>query len=435
VYKSWSIASKILVPYCIGLAISFSVLYWIIIKYGLSGASNAKQIILGTVAVIFIIIMLGTWNISRVLVKPISRLSSYAQKMALGDMQFEMEIDNSREMRQLATSFQAVQRSINEMFSEVTMFENSISTGDLTSRADVGKYQGDFREIARGLNSIMDSTSSLVKSVRDTSELVSSASAEISSGAQILAKGATEQAASIQEISATVDSMTSFMKNTSNNAIKAEKLSEDVHSEAEAGSQNMNRLLTALNEINISSSNISKIIKNIEDIAFQTNILALNAAVEAARAGASGKGFAVVAAEVKNLASKSSEAAKQTNTLLNDSIVKARDGLKIGEAMHTTLGSIVTSVGNTVHAITEIAADAKNQADTVEQINIGLTQISSIVQNTTATAEESASNSEEMVMQASVLQDMVSHYQFLDDVKSISAAAPNKLLQAHKTHI
>jgi len=172
----------------------------------------------------------------------------------------------------------------------------------------------------------------------------------------------------------------------------------------------MNDLLNAIEEINDASESISKIIKTIEDIAFQTNILALNASVEAARAGSQGKGFAVVAAEVKNLASKSAEAAKETNMLINTSIEKTKAGVGIGNEMKDSLSTMIGGIGDIANAITQIASDTKLQAVGTEQIKTGMNQISTVVQNNAGTAEESAAASEELSAQASSLNSIIQKY-------------------------
>jgi methyl-accepting chemotaxis protein len=415
VYRNLKLKSKILITFGIGLIIVLPVLYVVIVNFCMTGAPGARLILAVSLAVLFIAVMIGEWNIARLVIKPILQLSAHAAKIAAGDMSFEVDADRTNEMGQLAASFQEVQNAVKSILSEVRRFEQSITAGDLTIRADAGRYEGDFSEIANGLNDIMALFGTLVRSVRDSSSIVSGNSQEISRGAQMQAQGATEQAASIEEISATVETMVDYMKSTSGNALTAKKLSDNVLDQAENGNTNMDRLLTKLNEINVASSSISKIIKSIEDIAFQTNILALNAAVEAARAGTAGKGFSVVAEEVKNLASKSAEAAKETSVLLSDSIIKARDGLEIGEVTHASLRSILASTGETVEAIAQIAADAKSQTETIAQINIGLTQISNIVQTSTATAEQSASSSQEMAAQAALLHEMVMKYRLAED--------------------
>jgi methyl-accepting chemotaxis protein len=185
---------------------------------------------------------------------------------------------------------------------------------------------------------------------------------------------------------------------------------EKVSAEAEMGSGKMRQLMDSLDAINKASAYISNVIKLIEDIAFQTNILALNAAVEAARAGVHGKGFAVVAEEVKNLAGKSANAAKETSELLNDSIRKSKQGLAVGEDMEKTLAEIINGIGVSAVSIREIAEDCVLQVKTIEQLNTGLEQISQVVQSNTATAEESAASSEQMAAQSAMLMDMVSKY-------------------------
>ncbi len=416
-YKNLSVKKKILLTFGIGIIIAFSLFYWIYVRFGMSGTPGASLTILISLIVIFLALMLGEWGIARTVLNPVLQLTGHARKLASGDLNFKVETDRTNEMGQLAIAFGDVQNEIKKILSEVIKFEKSVSSGNLTLRADTSLYQGDFREIAGGLNNIMDMISSLVQNVKESASLVAAESNDISSGSQIMAQGASEQASSVEEISVTVDNMSKYMKKTSDNAAIAEELSGEVLCQAEAGNSNMDRLLVKLNEIDVSSASISKIIKNIEDIAFQTNILALNAAVEAARAGAAGKGFAVVAAEVKSLAAKSAEAAQETNVLLSDSITMAKDGLDIGETAHISLQKILTSIGQTTQAISQIAADAKHQAETVEQINSGLSQVSAIIQNNTATAEQSASSSQEMAAQAAMLNELVSKYRFSEDTQ------------------
>ncbi|NLA87590.1 MAG: HAMP domain-containing protein [Clostridiales bacterium] len=416
-YKNLGVKQKIMLTFGIGITIAFSLFYLIYIRYGMSGTPGAALTVLISLIVIFLALMLGEWGIARTVLNPVLQLTGHARKLASGDLDFKVETDRTNEMGQLSIAFGEVQNEIKKILSEVIKFEQSVSSGNLTLRADTSLYQGDFREIAGGLNNIMDMISNLVQNVKDSASLVAAESNDISSGAQIMAQGASEQASSVEEISVTVDNMSKYMKKTSDNAATAEELSGEVLRQAEAGNSNMDRLLVKLNEINVSSASISKIIKNIEDIAFQTNILALNAAVEAARAGAAGKGFAVVATEVKNLAAKSSEAAQETSVLLNDSISMAKDGLEIGETAHISLQKILTSIGQTTQAISQIAADAKHQAETVEQINSGLAQVSAVVQNNTATAEQSASSSQEMAAQAAILNELVSKYRFSEGTR------------------
>ena len=358
-----------------------------------------------------VVIMVIIWLISGSIVKPIQKLVGHADSLSNGEMNFEIDIKSKDETRQLADSFKNVQQSIRKMVDDINQTAEDIVAGNLLSRADVSGYAGDYGQIMAGLNKIMDSISELVKSIKESASNVASASQQISIGSQELAQGSTEQAAAIEEINATVAEIVEQTRANAGNASTVSEISEKIHVDAEDGSDKMQSLLTALEEINTASSNIANIIKTIEDIAFQTNILALNASVEAARAGVHGKGFAVVAEEVKNLAMKSAEAAKETNDLINTSITKAKGGVSIGEAMNQALSSMVGGIDRAFDAIKKIAEDSKRQVETIEQLNSGIEQISQVVQNNTATAEESASSSEEMSAQAELLNDMVDRYQ------------------------
>jgi len=244
---------------------------------------------------------------------------------------------------------------------------------------------------------------------------VSTGSKQVADGAQSLAQGSTEQAASIQQLSS---SITEIAERTKVNALTADKtatLSATIKQSAEKGSHQMDDMITAVGEINDASKNISKIIKTIDDIAFQTNILALNAAVEAARAGQHGKGFAVVAEEVRNLASKSAEAAKDTGNMIQNSMEKAELGSRIAGDTAESLKDIVNGINESSQLIAEIADASEQQSLGIAQINIGIDQVAQVVQQNSATAEESAAASEEMSSQSAILQQLIAHFKLKDD--------------------
>jgi methyl-accepting chemotaxis protein len=252
--------------------------------------------------------------------------------------------------------------------------------------------------------------SEVMSNINSASEQVASGSTQLSDSSMSLSQGATEQASSIEELTASVEEIASQSRGNAQNAEKAKEKATSAYTYAEKGNSQMSDMLTAMSEINDSSNNISKIIKVIDDIAFQTNILALNAAVEAARAGQHGKGFAVVAEEVRNLAARSAKAAKETTDMIEGSINKVEGGTRIANDTAKALGLIVDSVSEASDLIGAIALSSNEQALGVDQVNVGLTQISQVIQTTSATAEETAAASEELSGQSELLKTQVNTF-------------------------
>jgi methyl-accepting chemotaxis protein len=359
----------------------------------------------------FVILIAAVLIMTSSIVKPIRTLIGHSESLAQGNTNFKIDIIGRKdEIGQLARAVRGAQLSLKKITMILDRASGDILKGNLSVRTDIGYYPGDFGRIMDNNNKIDDSICDIIRNIRDTATNVASASQQISQGSQSLAQGATEQSAAIQEITATVSDILARTKVNSDNASSTRALSDKVNGEASDGSGKMKQLVLALEEINKSSSYISGVIKVIEDIAFQTNILALNAAVEAARAGVHGKGFAVVAEEVKNLASKSAKAAKETNDLLGDSISKSQYSLSIGEDMERTLQSIAAELGHSAGSISAIADDCLSQVEAIEKLNSGLMQVSEVVQSNTATAQEAAASSQEMAAQSSILMKMVEHY-------------------------
>jgi methyl-accepting chemotaxis protein len=246
--------------------------------------------------------------------------------------------------------------------------------------------------------------------INNASGQVSAGSKQIADGAQSLAQGSTEQAASVQQLSASISDIATKTKENAEMAGRAANLAINIKTSAEKGSGQMDEMMTAVKDINESSQNISKVIKSIDDIAFQTNILALNAAVEAARAGQHGKGFAVVAEEVRNLAAKSAEAAKDTESLIADSITKAELGSRIADDTAASLKEIVEGIDESTKLVGDIARSSEEQSVGIGQVNSGVDQVAQVVQQNSATAEESAAASQEMSGQALVMEELISRF-------------------------
>lgn len=316
--------------------------------------------------------------------------------------------------------------TINKPVKELVRVAEKIATGDLDVNLEV-KSTDELGTLMKAFDKMARNTNEVLTNIDNASEQVAAGAKQVSISSQALSQGSTEQAGSLEEITASITEIAAQTKQNASHANRANEMAMTAKDSAIEGNQQMKGMLKAMDEINDSSASISKIIKVIDEIAFQTNILALNAAVEAARAGQHGKGFAVVAEEVRNLAARSANAAKETTALIEGSIKKVDVGTKIANETAQALNKIVENVSGATNLVAEIASASNQQASAIAQINQGIEQVSQVTQSNTATSEESASASEELSSQAELLRSMVGRFK----IKRSPQVIPQQLKTIH----
>lgn len=377
-----------------------------------AAGSTATTMMIFIVAIVITLVCLTI--LIRLLTRPLDLILGAAKEIEQGKLDSPIEFQSGNEFGELAECFRQMQQYLNCVILDVTDNLNRMENGDFRIQTHT-EYLGAFQSIKKSIYGISRRLGATLEKINNSAEQVSDGSSHVSAGAQQLSQGTVEQASSIEQLASFITSVSSQIEENAANAGEASSQAEQTSQKLEEGLGNMQRMLEAINQINHASGEIRKIIKTIEDIAFQTNILALNAAVEAARAGEAGKGFAVVADEVRNLAGKSAEASKSTTELIENSLKSVREGTNIANETADSLNLIANSSEKSMELLKLIFDASKEQAESVNQIREGIDQISAVIQSGAATAQESAASSEELSSQAQMLKLLVAGFSFNSD--------------------
>ena len=361
-------------------------------------------------------------------ISPINEAAQALAKVSEGDLSAAITSEFAGDYAIIKNSLNGTVETLKAYIAEIAEVLGEMSRGNLNVGIHA-EYRGDFKELRESINTIIASLNSVVSDMGTAADQVAAGTRQVSDGSQEISQGASEQAGSIEELTVSVTQIAEQTRQNAMSATKANELAGEAQAGAARGNEQMKTMQEAMAEINESSRSISKIIKVIDDIAFQTNILALNAAVEAARAGAHGKGFAVVAEEVRNLAARSASAAKETTEMIEGSIRKTAAGTKIADETASSLADIVEGVGNAAQLVGEIAEASNEQATAISQVNRGIEQLSAVVQNNSATAEEAAAASEELSGQAEMLKGLVGQFS-LKNAQPVKSAHSQPVLKA-----
>ncbi|MBN7772228.1 methyl-accepting chemotaxis protein [Clostridium aminobutyricum] len=376
-------------------------------------ANHSRQdiAIIYIVAILFLFAVI--YFVTKSIIAPLKKLTKITDELAKGNLEIQIEMNSADEVGQLADSMKSLVVRLNQYIryiDEVSGALDRFAAGHLNIEL-TQTYDGEFAKIKTSLLQVSEVFRGTIGQIIETSNQVAVGSNEISNAAQVLAQGAANQASATEELTGTINDVSEHVSRNANHAMVAAEQAQRVGITANESNKQMSEMMVAISDINEKSSEISKIIKVIEDIAFQTNILALNAAVEAARAGNAGKGFAVVADEVRNLASKSADAAKETTLLIEETIRSVRNGTDSANVTGAMLGEVIEGVSQTVEQINEISAAYAEQAEVLKQTLQGVEQISAVVQTNAATAEESSAASSELSKQAHQLNSVAEQFE------------------------
>ncbi len=359
--------------------------------------------------------------------KPVTEMRQASQDLAGGKLDTSITYSSTDELGDLANNMRSLVDTFKSIITDIDYTLGEMGNGNFNVRSrSANSYVGSYASILEAMQTLRDTMSETLSKIDVSADQVNSGGEQVSSGAQALAQGATEQASSVEELAATINEISHQVESTAGHAKTAKDENIQSHKEIQVCSAHMDELMKAMQAIDTKSQEISRVIKTIEDIAFQTNILALNAAVEAARAGSAGKGFAVVADEVRNLATRSQEASKSTASLIEETVKAVNEGTRLSSETDAALRNVVESAQKVLDAVTLISDATEEQSRAVAQVTQGIDQISSVVQTNSATAEQSAAASEELSGQANILKELVGHFTLKTEGGRASASSSSR---------
>lgn len=385
----------------------------------LSEHNESVRLITATFLGLIVILGFIVFFMARTVVRPLKKLTKAVRLIASGDLNVDPDVRTRDELKDLSESIISIVERLKlnmKYIDEVSGVLGQMGDGNLKFELNQD-YAGEFMKLKDAMMYVRATLSKTLVSITQLSNQVSSSAEQVSAGAQALSQGTTEQASTVEELAATVTGLSGMADKESIHAKQGASELNEIGEELKVSNQKMQDMVNAMNDISTHSEEIGKIIKTIDDIAFQTNILALNAAVEAARAGEAGKGFAVVADEVRNLASKSSQAAMDTTQLIENSLASVKHGTDIADDTAASLSIVSEKTAGILKTMDGITESYRNQAESLKDISSGIEQVSSVVQTNSATSEESAAASEELFGLASTMKAQIDRFQIDEEFK------------------
>lgn len=377
------------------------------------GHDVKSQMIVLLLLLVFLVLSTSTvlWIvITRGIIRPVTEVKAAAEALSQGNLSVTVQYRSRDELGELADCVRETVAALKSYVEEVEKGLHEIGNGHLNYHSRVG-YKGDFQALGDAMGQISQLLNSAILRISSTSDQVAGGSEQVANGAQILSLGAVEQAGAIEELAANINEISDNVRSNAEAAVSAKQQFEEVSHLVENSRRQMTDMVQAVEEIRENSRTIGSIVREIEDIAFQTNILALNASVEAARAGAAGRGFSVVATEVRHLAEKTTDASKSMAHLALQATKKVEGGTQAADRAFASLQQVVDKTEELIAMVNRISEASVKQADSITQVRQNIENVSEIVQGNSATAEESAAASEELSAQAQMMKTLVEEFE------------------------